>query len=154
MCDVCTSHEHVVTAHAGQPATTHRAGVDGDELADRIVVSDLESRGLATVLEVLWLTTDGDMRKDAVVLTDGRMPVDRAVGSDPGSSTNFDVRSDDGKRTDLDILGDLGVGVNRRSFGDPRQLDAPLVRWVLVAAIITLAVVSGSNLAWSNYKCR
>ena len=67
--DVGVSHDQHVAAHAGQSAAFHRAAVDGDKLANLVVVADLEPRGFAGVGEVLRRHADRAEGKETDCLT-------------------------------------------------------------------------------------
>src|ERR1700690_3103045 len=51
--DVGVSHDQGMTTYASNAATLHGAPIDGDKLANLVVVADLEPRGFAGVGDVL-----------------------------------------------------------------------------------------------------
>ena len=65
--DVGVSHDQYMASHASQAAALDGAAVDGDELANLVMVTDLEPSGFAGVGEVLRRHADRAKRKEAVV---------------------------------------------------------------------------------------
>jgi len=65
--DVGVSHDEVVAADAGEASAFDGASVDGDELANDIVVADFETRGLALIADILWRQTYGGKRKELIM---------------------------------------------------------------------------------------
>ena len=65
--DVGVSHHQYMAAHASQSAALDGAAVDGDKLANLVMVADLEPRGFAGVGEVLRRHADRAEGKEAVV---------------------------------------------------------------------------------------
>src|SRR5256885_14610722 len=68
--NVGVRHEQAVTAELCESAAAGSATMDGDALANMIVVTDLEPRLLALEFQVLRLHSDRDEGKDLVIAAD------------------------------------------------------------------------------------
>src|SRR5262249_28194181 len=77
--DVRVGHEQGVTAHAGNSAPFTRPTVDGDALADDVVIPHLQACLLTPIADVLRLDADGAVREEAVVGADLRGTVNGDV---------------------------------------------------------------------------
>src|SRR5262249_12921549 len=65
--DMRVGHEQGMAAHAGDSAAFDGATVDGDTLADDVVVSHLQAGLFAPIADVLRLDADGAVREETVV---------------------------------------------------------------------------------------
>ena len=65
--DVGISHNQYMASHASQTAALDGPAVDGDKLANLVMVTDLEPSRFAGVGEVLRRHADRAKRKEAVV---------------------------------------------------------------------------------------
>ena len=60
-------HEIIVIAYGGQAATVFSPSMDGDELPESVVISDLQSGGTAAVLQILgWLAIGAERKQLAM----------------------------------------------------------------------------------------
>jgi hypothetical protein len=97
--------------------------MNGDELADDVVVADDQARGLATELQILWDEPDRRHREDLVLIADVGEPVDHRRGADAAVAADRDVLSDDGVRADAGAGTNAGArmhdcrGIHKRTFG-------------------------------------
>src|SRR5690606_37836494 len=110
--DVDVGHQQVVIADGGLAPILHGAAVDGDPLADDVVVADHQPRGFALVLEVRGVLPHGGKLVDAVMGADHGGALDDHVGADLGIVADGDVRADDGPGTHLDVGADAGGRVD------------------------------------------
>ena len=99
--DVGVSHDEVVAAYAGEASAFDGAAVDGDELANDIVVADFETRGLALIADILWRQTYGGKRKELIMAADLRGAVYGDVRDQLAGFAEFDVCTDGAVRADL-----------------------------------------------------
>jgi hypothetical protein len=65
--DVRISHDEAVAADSRDSAALSGSAVDGDVLADVVMVTDLEARFLAFGAEVLWGGSGRGEREEAVM---------------------------------------------------------------------------------------
>src|ERR1700687_3721880 len=70
VCNMRIGHDQRVTAYAGHSAALDRTPVDGDKLANFVVVSDLETCWFTGVGEVLWRHADRREGKETIVRPD------------------------------------------------------------------------------------
>src|SRR5438105_1560970 len=114
MGDVGIGHDQVVIAYAGKRAALRRAAIDGDELADGVVIANFEARRFPRIAQILWREADRGKRKKAVAAADLRgtfqsyvrkqlatfpqldMGTDHAIGANLAGRGNFVPRVDDG----------------------------------------------------------
>src|SRR6185312_7309042 len=107
--DVSVGHDQRVTAHARHPAALDGAPVDGDKLANLVVVADLEPGGFAGVSDVLRRHADRTEGKEAVVRADFRRSLDGDVRNQMAAFAHFDFRANHA------IGADLAGGMNLRA---------------------------------------
>jgi len=74
-------HDQVVIAHPCHATTFHRSAIDGDELANLVVIANFQLSGLAGVSDVLRRQSDGRKWKEAV------------IGANFGRALHRDVRN-------------------------------------------------------------
>ena len=99
--DVGVSHHQGVAAHAGQSAALDGAAVDGDELANLVVVADFEPGRFAGVGQVLRRHADRAEGKEAIVCADPGRSFDGDVRNQVAAFAQFDLRTDHAIRADL-----------------------------------------------------
>ena len=92
--DVGVGHEEIVTADAGEASAFDGAAIDGDELANEVVVADFEARGFAVVADILRREADGRKRKEAIMGADFRWAIDGDVRDQFAGFAEFDVCAD------------------------------------------------------------
>ncbi len=91
-------------------------------LADDVVVTHLETSGLAGVLLVLALLTHGGELEDAIALAQACRPLDHHVRANHAARIDLDIGTDHTVRADLDVSGqtrsgiDDGGGMNQAIF--------------------------------------
>ena len=77
--DVTVGHHQVVVADPGDATALHSPTSDRGELSERVVLTDLESRRLAVVLEILRIAPQRCMRVDLCARADDSGPGDCGV---------------------------------------------------------------------------
>ena len=129
------SHDPVVIADLGEGLVLHRARVEGSELANGVAVTDDQSRGLAFVLLVLWVSTQGRKLEDLVVTTDGGVPLDHTVRTNAGAFTDTHVRTNGRERPHSDGVSQLRLRIDDGAGMDVRhlRLRTPCARCTSVA---------------------
>ena len=110
--DVSVGHHQRVAADASHPAALDRAPVDGDKLANLVVVADLEPRGFAGVGDVLRRHADRAEGKEAIVRADFRRSFDGDVRNQMAAFAQFDLRPNHAIGADLAGGMDLGAGID------------------------------------------
>ena len=118
--DVRVGHEEVVRADRRDAAAADRAAVDGDELAEDVVVADAQLGPLALELQVLRLGADRRLSEEAIALADGRGAFDAHVRADDRAGADGDVRADDRVRPDADVGRERGIAADDCGFCDGR----------------------------------
>jgi hypothetical protein len=93
--DVNADHKKVARSDACRQSFPART-VKSAELANDVVVADLEIAGLAFELNILRLTADYGMLKNPVPGADSGEPFDYSIGPNLAIWANFDVILDDG----------------------------------------------------------
>src|SRR5689334_8386220 len=88
-------HNQDVAADLGYAATLGGASVDGDALADVVVVAHLQRRALAVVGDILRIHADGTERVKGVAGADLRRPHDVDVRDQPAAIAQLDLVADD-----------------------------------------------------------
>ncbi len=108
----------VAVADGRNAAILGRAGVDGDELADDILIADDRARHGAIVFFVLRNIADRREWKQAVIAADRGLPGDKNVRPDRRAFPHAHARADDRIGADFDsgakarAGGDNGRGMN------------------------------------------
>jgi hypothetical protein len=110
--DMDVGHQQVVVADGGFGTILDRTAMNGDALADDIVVADDKTRGLALVFQVRRIFTHGRELVNAVMLADDSRPFYHHMGGDNGALTDLNVGSDDGPGTHLHIRRQASTGMN------------------------------------------
>ena len=113
-------HQVVVRSDPGEPSFLIAAAVDGDCLAEDVVIADLDARGLPLVRVILGLAADDRKRMNDVVLSQGRVADQADMCDQPRAPADLDVGPDHAVRPDLDIVGDLGAGIDARGVRNHR----------------------------------
>ena len=101
--DVAARHQEATAPDACVAAALDRAAVDRDELADHVVVADLEARGFAAIRLVLRRAAEARLSDDEVVRADACVPVEHDLRPDACAVADAHVRTQDGVGTDLDV---------------------------------------------------
>ena len=101
MRDVGVSHNQDVAAHAGQSAALNGAAVDGNELANLVVVANFQARGFASVGQILRCHPDRAKREEAVVGANLGGPLDGHVRNQMATFSQLDVCPDHAIGADL-----------------------------------------------------
>ena len=99
-------HEKILVADGGHPTALHCRPIDGDILAEDVVISDDDFRGLAFVPQMLRRSTDRDEGMKLAPFTDLGPAVDGHMRQQTRPFAERDMFSDDGKRSDDDIVGE------------------------------------------------
>src|SRR6185369_1463974 len=139
---VRVGHEEVAVPDAGDSPAAGRSLVEGGELADEVLVPDLQGAVLARVLEVLGLCAHRGELEDLVPLAEAGAPLDDRVGPDRRPSADLHPGADDRVRPHLD------GGMQLRSRGDDgRGMDAHRSLSTTVARNSPSATTSPSTFA-------
>ena len=99
--DVGVGHDQRVAADPSQPAAFDGAAIDGDELADFVVIADFEARGLAGVGQVLRRHSDRAEGKESIVGADPVGPFDGDVRHQIATLAQFNLGPDHAIRANL-----------------------------------------------------
>src|SRR5580704_2541701 len=110
--DVGISHDESVTANFRQPSAFDRSPIEGDILADFVVLANFQPRGLAFIGHVLRRHPNRTERKKNVMRADLRWPLDGYVRNQTAVLAQFNVRSDHTVRANLARCRDLGAGID------------------------------------------
>gem|GEM_PF-2724911 len=102
--DVSISHDQVVITEGGFGAILHGAAMDGDTLANHVVIADHQARRLTLVLQIRRIFANRGELIDAIVPTDTGRPFDDHMRRDHRTLANFDVRTNDRPWADLDVI--------------------------------------------------
>jgi hypothetical protein len=99
--DMGVSHDEVVAADASEASALDGTAIDGDELANDVVVANFEPRGLAVVADILRSKADGGKRKEVIMSSDFRGTIDGDVGDQFAGFAEFHVCADGAVRADF-----------------------------------------------------
>jgi hypothetical protein len=130
-------HHPVVVTQPRHADVERGAAIDGDVLADGVVVADLDARRLVGVLLVLRRRADGGEVPDAVAATDARMSVDDDVRADPGALAHLDVLADDRVRADFHVLGKARAAMHRRGGMDHLWSTGRIEQRIVASATVS-----------------
>ena len=117
--DVHVGHQQVVVPDLSERPAARGAAVDGDELADAVVVADDDLAVLATELQVLRDEPQAGEGKDAVAAADADGAFDDGVGADFGLFADLDLGADHSVRPDAHARGQARLRIN-----DSRGMNA------------------------------
>jgi hypothetical protein len=95
MRDVRVSHDQVVVADPRAPATFDRSAIDGDELTNFVVVTDLQPRRLARISNVLRREANRTERGEAIVRANLRSAIDDNMRRETTVRAQFDTGPND-----------------------------------------------------------
>ncbi len=98
------SHQKTPITQLGDPIFFFARPIDRDALADRIVITDQDTRSTAAVTDVLRFTADHRPRMNMVVVPHNDTTFDHHVALEFCIIANLYVRPDVTERTDLDIV--------------------------------------------------
>ncbi len=108
--DVGVGHDQGVAAHAGEAAAFYRAAIDGDELANFVVVADLQAGGFSRVSQVLRRHTEGGEGENAIVDPELSGAFDGDMRNKVAAFAEFYIWADHAVRADLARRMNLGSG--------------------------------------------
>ena len=136
-------HEEVPAADAGHATAARRAAVDRDELADDVVVADLDARRRAVVLQVLRRKADRHEGRDLVVVPD--------LGVSPSITVEAPTRLSRPSRTSGPM-----------TTCGPTMVPAPMTAsgwtvadaWIVATSVTTARRSSISVTTWSSTMAR
>src|SRR5207244_4540567 len=106
--DMAAGHDERVAAERRYAVFFFGAAIDGDSLADDVLVAHYGLGVGAAVANVLWLTAQDSARKDSIVLADRNPTHNRHVIQQVRSATNPRLGTNHAERTDADIFVQLG----------------------------------------------
>src|ERR1700737_3705251 len=99
--NVGIGHDQVVVADPGASPALHRAAVDGDKLADYVMVADLQPCRFTRVGDVLRRQANRSKREETIVRANCRGAFDRDVRSKTAALANLDLGPNHTIRSDL-----------------------------------------------------
>ena len=102
--DMRVRHDQIVITDGGFGAILHGAAMNGDTLANHIVIADHQSSRLALVLQVRRIFAYRGELIDAIVPTDTGRPFDDHVRRDHRTLADFDIRTNDRPGPHLDVI--------------------------------------------------
>src|SRR3990167_1130520 len=112
MANMGIGHDQIMVAKGGFAAILHGAAMDGDTLADHVVVANDQTSRLALILEIGGVFTHRGELIDAVVFTDPGRPLEDHMGADHCTLTNFYIGPDYRPGANDDVVSQLGTGIN------------------------------------------
>ena len=112
-------HQHVVADARHHPAALG-AAMNGGELANPIIVADLQARRLAVILEILRRGADRGELEDLVARADRGVALYHRIGTDFGVGADPHFGTDDRARSDFDAGIEFGAPID-----DGGWMDAP-----------------------------
>ena len=110
-------HQHLVADERAHPAD-FGAAMNRGELANSVVVADLERGGLAVKLQIGRRAADRGEREDSIAPADSGETFDHDAGTDHRVRPNLHVRPDHCARTDFDARVEFGPLVDVRGGMD------------------------------------
>ena len=112
MTNVGVSHDQVTVTYEGFIAASDGAPVNGNALANNIVIANHQSGGLTFVFQVRGIFTNTGKLEDVIVLTNGGGAFDDYVGFHHGTGAQTDVGADDRPGPYLNALAQLCRWIN------------------------------------------
>ena len=112
MRDMGVVHQQNMVANARNHASTCRAPMNSGELADAIVITNLQTRGLTLVLQILGVGTNRGKLEDPIASADRGIAFDHSVRTDHGLGTDLNVGPNDGTWTNPYVGAQFGAAVN------------------------------------------
>ena len=109
--NVRIGHDQVVAAHASHASALCRGAVNGDVLADHVVIANLQSSGFALVGNVLRGKADRTKRIELIIRTDFRRPFKRNVRAEVTTFAEFDIGANRAVRADIAGGREPGFGI-------------------------------------------
>src|SRR6266849_3237223 len=110
--DVSVGHDQVVVPDPGEAAALHRAAINRDELANLVVIADLEARRLARVRNVLRRQANRREREESIIDADLRRSFQGDVRHQMAALAQFDPHANYAVGPDLAGWVNLGFGIN------------------------------------------
>src|ERR1700674_151106 len=129
MGDVGVSHNQDVTSHAGQPAAFYGAAIDGNELANLVMVANFKAGRFAGVGHILRRHSDRAKWKELAVGANLRVSLDRHLRDQMANFSQFHFWPDHTVGTNLATRMDFGARINdggRVDFHGRSRTDAVL----------------------------
>ena len=105
-------HDPVIAADPGHAGILTSTPVQSAELADRVVITNLQTSRLTVVFLVLGSLTNGTELKKFIALPYTGMRPDDDVRADAGSGADLGICADNRIRTNLDISGKACPRIN------------------------------------------
>src|SRR6266446_4235615 len=123
MRNVGIGHDQVVVADLGASPALDRAAVDGDKLADYVMVADLQACRFACVGDVLRRQANRSEREKDVVRANFRGSLDSDVRNQAAALAELDLGPDNAIRPNLARRMYLAFRSNDRRSMDRRRMD-------------------------------
>src|SRR5581483_7357949 len=108
-------HDQDVIANARYPTTRGRAPMQSDELANHIVIPDLEPGSFTGILQVLWRQSDRSKRKNSIIVPKSGGAFKHDVRHQLAVLAHLYVRSNDAVGANPARGGDSCLGINNGS---------------------------------------
>ncbi len=105
-------HQQAMVADDGRTEILHHAAVNGDALADHVVVADLQRGGLPVIRHGRRILAHRGELVNLVVAADSGRPPDDHMRRDPAAVADHHVRADERPRADRDVFPDDGRRVD------------------------------------------
>ena len=118
---VGASHQEVVVAQRGDSVFLFGAAIDGDALADDVVVADHHLGVAARITDVLGLPADDRARIEVVVLADRDVSHHGHAIFQPRPAPDPHIGADDTERADFHFIVDLCPRIDAHVLGDIRS---------------------------------
>jgi hypothetical protein len=109
-------HDPIVIAHPRYAGVLDGAGIESAELANGVVIADLEPSRLAAVFLILRDLAERDELEDVVAAPDARMPGYYGMRTYDGAGPNLYMLADYGVGADLDIGREAGPRMHDRAW--------------------------------------
>src|SRR3954471_18204339 len=134
MRDVSIGHDQAFAADAGEASSGRGTSMDGDALANHIVVADFEARLLAFELQVLWFQPQRRKWEDSVVRADSGGPLEHDMREQFAVLAHFDICANDAKRTNRATFGNVSGGIDDGGGVDSRAHAGRFTNWQVTMA--------------------
>ena len=121
---VAAGHEKIMVADSGKAVLFFRGPVDGNALADDVMIADDHFGVAASIADVLRFAADHSAGINVIVTADGHMAHQGDAVFQFGSAADANVRPHNAVGADFHFVVDLGPGVDRRVFGDEDAIVA------------------------------
>ena len=146
--DVHVWHHENVIADDGMHPADFSAAMNRGELANGVVVANLQRCGLAVKFQIRSCGADDRERKDSIALADRGETFDHYAGADYGAGADFDFRPDHRARADFDAGVEFGALVDYGGRMDSAGYDSCscifIVRGLYFSSCTSIAESSAS----------